>query len=78
MSENPSTWGELAGLTLTKGHGTSNDFIFVTDENSEIALTPDLAAAGRGASGSANEAVRTDTEVAVAGAGDQVGGEGNL
>ena len=22
MSENPSTWGELAGLTLTKGHGT--------------------------------------------------------
>ena len=37
-----------------------------------------LAAAGRGASGSANEAVRADTEVAVAGAGDQVGGEGNL
>ena len=44
MSENPSTWGELAGLTLTKGHGTGNDFIFVTDEKSEIALTPDLVA----------------------------------
>ena len=44
MSENPSTWGELAGLTLTKGHGTGNDFVFVTDENAEIALTPDLVA----------------------------------
>ena len=44
MSENPSTWGELAGLTLTKGHGTGNDFIFVTDEKSEIALTPELVA----------------------------------
>ena len=39
MSENPSTWGELAGLTLTKGHGTGNDFIFLTDENAEIALS---------------------------------------
>ena len=39
MSENPSIWGELAGLTLTKGHGTGNDFIFLTDENAEIALT---------------------------------------
>lgn len=44
MSENPSTWGELAGLTLTKGHGTGNDFIFLTDENAEIALTPELVA----------------------------------
>ena len=44
MSENPSIWGELAGLTLTKGHGTGNDFIFLTDENAEIALTPDLVA----------------------------------
>ncbi len=40
MSENPSIWGELAGLTLIKGHGTGNDFIFLTDENAEIALTP--------------------------------------
>ncbi|OFL75101.1 diaminopimelate epimerase [Rothia sp. HMSC075F09] len=44
MSENPSIWGELAGLTLTKGHGTGNDFIFLTDENAEIALTPELVA----------------------------------
>ena len=44
MSENPSIWGELAGLTLTKGHGTGNDFVFVTDENAEIALTPELVA----------------------------------
>ena len=44
MSENPSIWGALAGLTLTKGHGTGNDFIFLTDENAEIALTPELVA----------------------------------
>ena len=37
-----------------------------------------LAAARRGASGSANEAVRADAEVAVAGAGYQLGGEGNF
>ena len=37
-----------------------------------------LAAARRGASGSANEAVCADAEVAVAGAGYQLGGEGNF
>ena len=44
MSENPFHLGRLAGLTLTKGHGTGNDFIFLTDENAEIALTPELVA----------------------------------
>ena len=44
MTDGVSTWGELAGRTLTKGHGTGNDFIFLTDPASEIPLDADLIA----------------------------------
>ncbi|MFW0111639.1 diaminopimelate epimerase [Rothia sp. P5766] len=37
-------WGDLTGKTLTKGQATGNDFIFVTDPQAELDLTPELVA----------------------------------
>lgn len=39
-----SPWGELAGLDLTKGHGTGNDFVLVKDTEGELTLDADLVA----------------------------------
>lgn len=39
-----SSWGELAGLPLTKGQGTGNDFVFVTDAQGQLALEAELVA----------------------------------
>ena len=38
MSENASAWADLTGRTLTKGQGTGNDFIFITDPKAEAVL----------------------------------------
>lgn len=38
------TWGDLTGKTLTKGHATGNDFIFVTDPGAELNLPAELIA----------------------------------
>lgn len=43
MSEKIS-WGDLAGRTLTKGQGTGNDFIFITDPAAEVILEADTVA----------------------------------
>ena len=45
MSTTETAWGELTGLTLTKGHGTGNDFVFVTDPEASLELKPELVAA---------------------------------
>ncbi|MBM7051282.1 MULTISPECIES: diaminopimelate epimerase [unclassified Rothia (in: high G+C Gram-positive bacteria)] len=37
-------WGELSGIPLTKGQGTGNDFVFVTDEHGALSLDPELVA----------------------------------
>lgn len=37
-------WGELRGLSFTKGQGTGNDFIFLTDPDAHINLTEDAVA----------------------------------
>lgn len=37
-------WGDLTGKTLTKGHATGNDFIFVTDPAAELDLPAELIA----------------------------------
>ncbi|WP_237189488.1 diaminopimelate epimerase [Rothia nasimurium] len=37
-------WGDLTGKTLTKGHATGNDFIFVTDPTAELDLSEELIA----------------------------------
>ncbi|MCD1145118.1 diaminopimelate epimerase [Kocuria sp. LUK] len=37
-------WGELAGRAFTKGHGTGNDFVLVTDPRAELELDPSLVA----------------------------------
>ncbi|MFW0185310.1 diaminopimelate epimerase [Rothia sp. CCM 9418] len=42
MTEN--TWGDLSGVPLTKGHGTGNDFIFVTDPEKQLKLPEELIA----------------------------------
>lgn len=44
MSENAPAWADLTGRTLTKGHGTGNDFIFITDPKAEVVLDADLVA----------------------------------
>ena len=44
MSENASAWADLTGRTLTKGQGTGNDFIFITDPKAEAVLDADLVA----------------------------------
>ncbi|OAX53063.1 hypothetical protein A5N15_12090 [Rothia kristinae] len=33
-----SRWGELAGVTLSKGHGTGNDFLLLTDPEGSLEL----------------------------------------
>lgn len=38
-------WGELAGVTLRKGHGTGNDFLLLTDPEGSLELEGDLVAA---------------------------------
>ncbi len=40
-----AAWGELAGVELTKGHGTGNDFVLLTDPEAELALDAALVAA---------------------------------
>lgn len=42
--ESNQRWGELTGVSLTKGQGTGNDFIFLNDPKTEIDLTEDLVA----------------------------------
>lgn len=37
-------WGDLTGKTLTKGHATGNDFIFITDPLGELDLPAELIA----------------------------------
>lgn len=44
MSENASAWADLTGRALTKGQGTGNDFIFITDPKAEAVLDADLVA----------------------------------
>ncbi|MDO5750416.1 MAG: diaminopimelate epimerase [Rothia sp. (in: high G+C Gram-positive bacteria)] len=39
-----SAWGELAEKNLTKGHGTGNDFVFLTDPEAAILLDAELVA----------------------------------
>lgn len=39
-----SRWGALRGQSLTKGQGTGNDFIFLTDPDTHIDLTEDVVA----------------------------------
>lgn len=38
------TWGDLTGKTLTKGHATGNDFIFITDPTGDLDLPAELIA----------------------------------
>ena len=38
-------WGELAGVTLSKGHGTGNDFLLLTDPEGSLELEAELVAA---------------------------------
>lgn len=45
MSIHENKWGDLSGVALTKGHGTGNDFVFVTDPEGVLNLTPELIAA---------------------------------
>jgi diaminopimelate epimerase len=40
-----AAWGELTGVELTKGHGTGNDFVLLTDPEAELALDAALVAA---------------------------------
>src|SRR5690606_6937759 len=35
-------WGELRGHAFTKGHGTGNDFVLLTDPHAELALDAEL------------------------------------
>ena len=37
-------WGDLTAKTLTKGHATGNDFIFITDPLGELDLPAELIA----------------------------------
>ncbi|RUQ21112.1 diaminopimelate epimerase [Kocuria sp. HSID16901] len=43
--QSASPWGELAGVELTKAHGTGNDFVIVTDPEGNLALDAELVAA---------------------------------
>lgn len=45
MGIHNNRWGDLTGVPLTKGNGTGNDFIFVTDPQGVFNLTPELVAA---------------------------------
>ncbi len=38
------SWGEFAGITLTKGHGTGNDFVLLTDTDGQLELDDALVA----------------------------------
>jgi diaminopimelate epimerase len=40
----PSPWGELRGRRFSKGHGTGNDFVLLTDPQGELELGPGLVA----------------------------------
>lgn len=44
MSADQNRWGELRGQSLTKGQGTGNDFIFVTDPQANLELPAELTA----------------------------------
>ncbi|WP_443094995.1 diaminopimelate epimerase [Rothia koreensis] len=37
-----SPWGELSGISLTKGHGTGNDFVLLTDAQGRLSLEGSL------------------------------------
>ncbi|WP_346845162.1 diaminopimelate epimerase [uncultured Rothia sp.] len=44
MGTHQKKWGDLTGATLTKGHGTGNDFIFLTDPEGVLNLNAELIA----------------------------------
>ncbi|GGH63652.1 diaminopimelate epimerase [Rothia aerolata] len=77
MTEQQNRWGDLTGVSLTKGHGTGNDFVFVTDPDTQLDLTPELVAAvcdrhfGIGADGFIRAAKTSAINPGVEGADDQ-------
>ncbi len=77
MTEQQNRWGDLTGVSLTKGHGTGNDFVFVTDPDTQLDLTPELVAAvcdrhfGIGADGFIRAAKTSAINPGVEGAEDQ-------
>lgn len=44
MGTHQKKWGDLTSVPLTKGHGTGNDFIFVTDPEGVLNIEADVVA----------------------------------
>lgn len=44
MGTHQKKWGDLTSVPLTKGHGTGNDFIFVTDPEGVLNIDADVVA----------------------------------